>query len=350
MKENFIEHSDAYTKKISQGSAILEKIVKEIKWGEGKRILEGLFSKQLMSLPLKRGRLNYPCEMCGKSSGPQIFCFECGKSSVHKKKCAGLESDEWVCKKCLKQETIAPSPTVPDLSRNSSTVIYEFNVQNSIDRVVEEAKKDTYLFNNLVKRQQKYAEINTELIRRNESLITIQKPEEIRRKRYENDEFIRKETEELITDLISQLHCARIPGFESTKKLMETYGNDIQTLDRYRVTQKEIVLGLLNYKLPSNENRSYQDLSTNKFERFLDKSNPNGLHSKLASTMKKFADMTVNDLTFSPSVKVVYSLAKLIIDGTLANCEYTPGQTIDHVGGGTNPENLKVLLRKIKDK
>lgn len=329
--------------------SILEKTVKEIRWGEGKRILEGLLNKQLLSLPIKRSRLNYPCEVCGKSSGPQVFCFECGKSSVHKKKCAGITNDEWICKRCTKQETLVSSPTLPDLSRNSS-MVYEFNVQNSIDRVVEEAKRDTYLFSNLLKRQQKYAEINAELIRRNESLITIQKPEEIRRKRYENDEYIRKETDDLISDLISQLHCAKIPGFEGTKKLIETYGNDIQTLDRYRATQKEIVLGLLKYKLLSNENRVYQDLSTNKFERFLDRSNPNGLHSKLADTMKKFSDMTVEELNFNPSAKVVYSLTKLVIDATLANCEYTPGQQIDHIGGGTNPENLKALFKKIKDK
>lgn len=268
---------------------------------------------------------------------------------MHKKKCAGITSDEWTCKRCIKQETVGSSPVMPELSRNSS-VVYEPNVQNSIDRVVEEAKKDKDLLSNLLRRQQKYAEINAELIRRSESLITIQKPEEIRRKRYENDEYIRKETDDLISDLISQLHCAKIPGFEGTKKLIEIYGNDIQTLDRYRASQKEIVLGLLKYKLPSNENRVYQDLSTNKFERFLDRSNPDGLHSKLANTMKRFSDMTVQELNFSPSAKVVYSLTKLVIDATLANCEYTPGQQIDHIGGGTNPENLKALFRKIKDK
>ena len=51
-----------------------------------------------------------------------------------------------------------------------------------------------------------------------------------------------------------------------------------------------------------------------------------------------------------PTPKVLYGLVKLIIDGTLANCEYTPGQQIDHVGGGTNPELLKLLLKKVKEK
>lgn len=325
-------------------------MIKELKWAKGLKILQSLPEANEKELPVKRLRVNFPCESCGKANGPQVFCMDCGQSSVHKKKCAGLTGEEWLCKKCTKNSAMNPNNELIDLdlSRNSSQ-IYENTVKVLIEKVVEEAKKDKYFYENLVKRQQKYAEINAELIKRNESLITVQKPEEIRRKRYENDEFIRKETEELINDLISQLNCARIPGFETTKKLIEMHGNDVQLLDKCRITQKEAVLGLLNYKLPTIDRYQQLDQSSNKFERFLDRSNPSGLTSKHNSIIQKFKDLTVQDLALVPSSTLIYGLGKLIIDGTLANCEYS-GTQIDHVGGGTNPENLKVLLRKIKDK
>ena len=114
-------------------------------------------------LPVKRLRVNFPCESCGKANGPQVFCMECGQSSVHKKKCAGLTGEEWLCKRCTKSSSTAPNDlTDLDLSRNSSTN-YENTVKVLIDKVVDEAKKDKYFYENLVKRQQKYAEINAEV-------------------------------------------------------------------------------------------------------------------------------------------------------------------------------------------
>jgi hypothetical protein len=347
-KDNFEDQAALYISKYENGQITIEKVLKELKWAKGQKILQSLQipSQNYPDLPSKRLRVNFPCESCGKANGPQILCFECGKSSVHKKKCAGLTSDEWICKKCTKNNAI----DAPEMSRQSSSVIYEHTVNVLIEKVVEEAKKDRYFCENLVRRQQKYTEINLELIRRNESLITIQKPEEIRRKRYENDEFSRKETEELINDLISQLNCARIPGFETTKKLIEMHGNDIQLLDKCRITQKEAALGLLKYKLPTFDRNLQLDFNSNKFERFLDRNNPAGLNNRHMAVVQKYCKLTPSELALNPSNSIVYGVAKLIIDGTLANCEYSGGNQIDHVGGGTNPESLKGLLRKIKDK
>ena len=48
--------------------------------------------------------------------------------------------------------------------------------------------------------------------------------------------------------------------------------------------------------------------------------------------------------------KQIYAITRLVVDGTLANCEYTSGKKIDHIGGGTSPYHLQGFLDKLKIK
>ena len=242
------------------------------------------------------------------------------------------------------------SPELPVLTYNGSNSITEQSVEFSINKIMQDSLDDKILYNIIIQRQKEFADINAEVSRMNESLGLIQKPEELRRKRYQIDEFLRTRTEELINDLIDQLHCAHIPGFESTKKIQKMFAADINKLEKYRNLQREIVSGLLKTPLPAKISKDVEKAEISKFERFMDKNNPKGIYGKLNATIEKFGNLNIQEMPLVPTPKVLYGLVKLIIDGTLANCEYTPGQQIDHVGGGTNPELLKLLLKKVKEK
>ena len=241
------------------------------------------------------------------------------------------------------------SPDLPLLIRSESGSIIDYTIAQNIEKIIKESITDKILHNIIAQRQKEFIDTNIEVQKMNESLNQIQKPEEMRRKRYQIDEFLRTKTENLINDLIDQLHCAHIPGFESAKKLQKIFEKDINTLEKYRTAQREIVSGLLKAQLPSFTYKEAELPQLSKFEQLMDKKNPKNIYSKIEKTIEKFKNLKVEARPI-PSPSVLYGIVKVIIDGTLANCEYTPGQQIDHVGGGTNPELLKNLLKDIKGK
>ena len=354
-----MENAENFIRKYS-GGQILEKVLREIKWSEGLKFYSEVlkFGKEL---PLKRTRPTSQCEVCHGESGPQLYCMVCNENSIHKKKCAGIRSNTWTCKKCStpnslplidipkkKPKETVPSLELPMLTRNGSSIT-EISVSQNINKILSESLKDKILYNIIAQRQKEYLDIHTEVQKMNESLALIQKPEEMRRKRYQIDEFLRTNTENLTCDLIDQLHCAHIPGFESAKKLQKLFENDINTLEKYRNSQKEIVCGLLKSHLPSLNVKETEPPQVSKFDKFMDKNNAKGIYAKLTKTISSFNELSIKE-TAAPTPAILYGIVKVIIDGTLANCEYTPGQQIDHVGGGTNPEMLRGVLKKIKEK
>lgn len=332
-----------------------------MKWTDGLRYFSEIvkFGKEL---PVKRSRSTSQCEVCGGVSGPQLYCMMCGLNSIHKKKCAGIRGNTWTCKKCVDPRHLPvlnieksfsfenlQSPDLPGLSRHGSSSIIDVSVAQNISKILKDSIEDKILYNIIAQRQKEYIEIGAEVGKMKETLAFIQKPEEMRRKRYQIDEFFRTHTENLANDLIDQLHCAHIPGFEGLKKLQKIYANDINTLEKYRTAQHEIVSGLLQTPLPSLTSKETEAPISSKFSKFMDKNNCNGIYAKLNNTINAFSALKVTEST-APSTKVLYGIVKVIIDGTLANCEYTPGQQIDHVGGGTNPDLLRGVLKKIKEK
>lgn len=328
-----------------------------MKWPEGKIKLNELLNLP-KDLPQKRLRPNNPCEICQKVSGPQIFCISCKESSIHKKKCAGITSNIWTCKKCkgfgdvpmLGNNDSMNSLDTLNLSRTQSGVVEDINIQETVQAILQESIKDPTVYKILMQRQKDYEDIEKEVAVKNEALSLVQKPEEFRREKYKIQEFSNTRKDNLFNELIDQLHCAHISGFESIKKLKKYFQSNEPAFEKYKNAQKEVVSVLLKTPLPNNEKITPEDPVTAKFSKFLDRSNPKGLFAKLSATIDKFNDMKVDDLIVKPSTTVLYGIVKVIIDGTLANCEYTPGQHIDHVGGGTNPEDLKVLLKKVKEK
>ncbi|OMJ82070.1 hypothetical protein SteCoe_17343 [Stentor coeruleus] len=355
-KERFTDFAENYIRKYD-GLEVLEKAISDMKWAEGKIKLNELISLP-KDLPQKRLRPNNPCEVCQKVSGPQIFCISCKESSIHKKKCARITSNIWTCKKCkdfgdtpmLGYKDSVNSLDILNLSRSQSNTIGDINIQETIQAILQESIKDPTVYKILTQRQKDYEDIEKEVTVKNEALSLVQKPEELRREKYKIQEFSNTRKDNLFNELIDQLHCAHISGFESIKKLKKYFQNDEPAFEKYRNAQKEVVSVLLKTQLPNNDKITPEDPVAAKFSKFLDKSNPKGLFARLNSTIDKFNDMKVDDLIVKPSTTVLYGIVKVIIDGTLANCEYTPGQHIDHVGGGTNPEDLKALLKKVKEK
>jgi hypothetical protein len=327
-----------------------------MKWNDGLKRFAEIFKSE-KELPLKRPRNSSQCEACGKITGSQVYCKICNKKTIHKKKCAGVILNTWTCKDC--KEVLNPKLGSPEndsiqtlepllLSRKGSS-ISDINITQSINNILEDALKDENLYNIIHKGQKEFIEINKEIEKMKSSLEFIQKPEDIRRNKYKIDEYLRTRSESLISEVFDKLHCAHISGFESAKNLRKIFEGDINALDRYKAMQKDVVVGLLKAALPSN--KQIDDVpQLSKFEKFMDKNNPKGIYAKLNSTIEKFKAIKIEEKPSGPTLKAFYGIVKTVIDGTLANCEYTSGQQIDLVGGGTNPELLKSLLNKLKEK
>ena len=144
--------------------------------------------------------------------------------------------------------------------------------------------------------------------------------------------------------------CTHIQGFERFAEMQRLYSSEGQPLsladtEKLKKTQKKVVLKLLRQSArnvaPKFEPGQSTHINTSTAARL----KPKALLEQTIERLRK-QEVSVVKPTLAPLS--LYPIAKIIIDGTLANCEYTTGKNIDHVGGGTNPAMIHLLLEKIK--
>ncbi|CAG9317003.1 unnamed protein product [Blepharisma stoltei] len=342
-KEKFFECAEQYYCKYDKGGNLLNDAVNELNWKEGIEFYNQIYTKYL-TLPQKRKKPKCSkCQVCNKSTGRQVVCQDCGLNTVHKN-CGGLKSEIWTCSLCdgmpsIKRSISDPfSESLPTYERSLSTPVGTFSIpplqiDNVIQNIIDECNCDEVLSSIITQRQIEYNDIKSE----------------------------KKEIDRIVSDLVDQLQCAHTPGFESMRKLQKMYGRGFlmakpEDLEDYKKAQREVVIKLLETEIVKKKHKN--SISGKKEEvkevssinSFLDPNKENSVHNLMKKTIDKMINLKIEDekpkLTYSKLADIV----KVIIDGTLTNCEYGSGSHIDHIGGGTNPELLKSLLDKIKDK
>lgn len=332
-----------------------------------------LYQKYL-NLPQKRIKpKSSKCQVCGKSKGRQMICQGCGMNTIHKN-CGGIKIEFWLCNLCdciplIKRSISDPYSELPtSLTRFNSTPVGSFpvpplQVEEVLKSILKECKSDETLASIIAQRQCEYNDLLMEIKQRSHDISKANHLEhDFRIRSFQLKEHENKEIERIVSDLTDQLQCAHVQGFESIRKLQKIYGLGAMIpvpdhLENYKKAQKEVVMKLLiahverkstqRNSISSNNDQLKETPSINSF---LDPNNQNSVHSLMKKTIDKLMDLKIDDRKPKLNCSKMADIVKVIIDGTLTNCEYGSGSHIDHIGGGTNPELLKSLLEKIKDK
>ena len=306
-----------------------------------------------VSLPSKRPR-SLRCVECNKTIGKVVMCSVCDTVGVHKK-CGRLTSPTWVCVDCSPGPSLKPSssPSATQRSPSASFTLPELEVSTVLASILKECQHDSTLNEHIASRQREYWGLIEEVRQQTEA---AEGSEDGRRLLAQVKAYEKRELQRMQYDLIDLLQCTHIQGFESFTELQRLYGSQgmlpsLAGTERLKEKQKEVVLRLLRHR--SSAGDSAQALP---FEDSFSASSKTS--SVVCLTPRELLDQTIERLKKQelPKSKPVltplslYPIAKIIIDGTLANCEYTAGKNIDHVGGGTNPAMIHLLLEKIKQR
>jgi len=356
--EKFEEFAEYYFKKYDKGGVRLYKELRKLKWYEEIKKLEVKLSnleKTTKTTDSSR------CVECNRAIGNKIPCKECGNCYVHKK-CGKVKGKDWTCANCsLKKPKLEKSLSVqkvseePRFSRKTKSdssgyfVIPQLDPESTFQNILKECLSDATL-NQLIKaRQNEFSDVINSEQQETLGIKNIPEPEYGLRL-FQLREKFKREKSRIVQDLIDQLHCAHLPGFETVRKLQSLYGAksldpEPESYENYRKSQTEVSQRLLATEIPKTEPSPG---SCDLVNGFFDPENENSGAARKQRILKQLEEMDPPKPKLSPTH--ISGIARVIIDGTLANCEYTPGNKICHVGGGTNPLLLKVLLTRLKEK
>jgi hypothetical protein len=143
-------------------------------------------------------------------------------------------------------------------------------------------------------------------------------------------------------------------------RLKKIYGRDgdepdLADFEKRKKLQKEVAEKLLSadmkeYKLAQGLGSQFPS-SNPLVNSLLNPSNPQCLENLITRQRQQIISSTV-DLSKLTSINpdLLIKLSKIIIDCTIGNCKYLPGQKIEFTGGGTDPVLLGKMLYSIRDK
>lgn len=155
--------------------------------------------------------------------------------------------------------------------------------------------------------------------------------------------------------------CAQFIGFETVMRLKKMYGKegdepDLADFEKRKKLQKEVAEKLLTadmreYKLAHDLEDARCKSSSQLINSLLNPKNPNNLESLIRRKKHEIISTTIDRSKLNAITPDLFiKLSRIIIDCTIANCRYLPGQKIEYSGGGTDPVLLSKLLYSVRDK
>ena len=312
------------------------------------------------------------CFVCRKKIGRTIVCAGCGNVGVHRKCKPGVE-EGWYCElNCSDRipeiAIMSPIETPPTLTRNSSSLAMpDIDVQKTLTYIIDEAARDEPLLKILTSQQLAMSRLKQEIENKKYTLRRSEVSEtEYRLQSFKLQELEKFEQEKIKADLIEQLECAHIKGFESLFLLRKQSGStdvdvDEDDVEKWKQKKKQTVERLLYAKLPdiapSTPDSKKAVLSPtvsispskNICHSLLDKSSENSIHKLLEKTYARLRTETEAE----PYVRTPMTYAQFygstvaVHDATIANCAYYSGKRIEHVGAGTSPKLMQLVMNKI---
>lgn len=143
-------------------------------------------------------------------------------------------------------------------------------------------------------------------------------------------------------------------------RLKKLYGKDgdepdLADFEKRKKLQKEVAEKLLSadmkqYKLAQGLDSLYPT-SNPLVNSLLNPSNPRNLENLILSQRQQIISTPIDRSDLVPiTPDLLIRLSKIIIDCTIGNCKYLPGQKIELSGGGTDPVLLSKMLHSIHSK